>query len=95
MPNRYHYGKRPGFYLFTVLLLALVLCFSFAVRSRGYKTQRYETVTVKYGDTLWDIAGRFNKKGDIRRSVFEIKKLNNLKTSRIYPGVKLKVPVEE
>lgn len=45
--------------------------------------------TVKNGDSLWKISKRF------KVSIKELKRVNNLKTSKIYPGLKLKIPGEE
>jgi len=46
----------------------------------------YKAYRVSRGDTLWIIANKFDT------SVKRIRKLNGLKTSRIYPGQKLMVP---
>lgn len=46
----------------------------------------YKAYRVARGDTLWIIASKFDT------SVKRIRKLNGLKTSRIYPGQKLMVP---
>ena len=46
----------------------------------------YKPYRVARGDTLWIIANKFDT------SVKRIRKLNGLKTSRIYPGQKLMVP---
>jgi LysM repeat protein len=46
----------------------------------------YKAYRVSRGDTLWVIASKFDT------SVRRIRKLNGLKTSRIYPGQKLMVP---
>jgi LysM repeat protein len=49
-------------------------------------TKKYECYTVKEGDTLWKIAIENNT------SIEAIKKANNLKKSKIFPGQKLKIP---
>jgi LysM repeat protein len=46
----------------------------------------YKPYKVARGDTLWIIASKFDT------SVKRIRKINGLKTSRIYPGQKLMVP---
>ncbi|NPA32691.1 MAG: LysM peptidoglycan-binding domain-containing protein [Aquificae bacterium] len=69
-----------------------------SVRSKSYKTAKrtktttrtkYITYRVKRGDTLSKIAKKFGT------SVKEIKRVNNLKSSRIRVGQKLKIPVKE
>jgi hypothetical protein len=51
-----------------------------------------ETVVVQSNDTLWEIAERLGTYKDIRYTVQEIKKLNGLRDSTIYPGQELLVP---
>jgi LysM repeat protein len=58
----------------------------------GYKDVTYKIITVKRGDTLWDIASKYgNKNTDIRQTIFEIQKLNNLSSSMLYEGEEIKV----
>jgi LysM repeat protein len=47
---------------------------------------------VSKGDTLWSIASELN--GNIRENIYEIKKINNLKTSYIYEGQELQLPIK-
>jgi len=49
-------------------------------------TESYKIYTVKKGDTLIKISKKFNV------SVEQLKRVNNLKTTKIYPGLKLKIP---
>ncbi|PDO11612.1 MAG: hypothetical protein BLM47_00325 [Candidatus Reconcilbacillus cellulovorans] len=53
-----------------------------------------ERVYVEYGDTLWDIAQDRTAPGeDVRDVIARIKKLNGLRSSAIYEGQILYVPV--
>ncbi len=54
-------------------------------------------ITVKRGETLWEIAGRYRKPSeDIRDVIDRIITVNNLKGKHhIYPGQGLYVPVLE
>jgi membrane-bound lytic murein transglycosylase D len=47
------------------------------------------TYRVKKGDTLYDIAQRFGV------SISELRRVNNLRTSRIYPGDVLRIPTSQ
>ena len=48
----------------------------------------YRYYIVRKGDSLWEIGRQYNV------TVTEIKKKNNLRTSKIYPGQKLIIPVK-
>lgn len=51
-------------------------------------------VTVRLGDTLWDLAERHAAPGtDLREAVFAIKRANGLRTSILQPGQVLVIPV--
>jgi LysM repeat protein len=52
----------------------------------------YIKVVVAPGDTIWSIAKEHNTYSDIRKLVYDIRKLNNI-TPIIQPGQVLKVPV--
>lgn len=51
------------------------------------------TYTVDTGDTLWSIAAEYAAGRDVREVIYEIKRINGLRTSMIYPGQELKVPL--
>jgi hypothetical protein len=48
------------------------------------------------GDTLWSIAATIpgSEHADLRQVIYEIKKLNNISTSKLIPGQVLLVPAE-
>mgnify|MGYP006278708437 CR=1 FL=1 len=53
----------------------------------------YEKVLVREGDTLWEIAkenNRYNQ--DIRKVIYEIKKVNKIDDSYLMPGDVIKIP---
>ncbi len=47
----------------------------------------YITYTIRKGDSLWKISRQYNL------SISKIKAINNLKGNTIYPGQKLKIPI--
>ena len=50
------------------------------------------TVTVKHGETLWDIAQVVNPGGDARDTVVRIMELNSLTSTAVDAGQRLEVP---
>jgi LysM repeat protein len=65
----------------------------FADISYGYKEKEYKMIEIQQGDTLWDIAQRYRGDTEIRKYLYEIKRINGLDTSEIYIGDMLKIPV--
>ncbi|HEX7056459.1 MAG TPA: LysM peptidoglycan-binding domain-containing protein [Bacilli bacterium] len=50
-------------------------------------------ITVKQGDTIWAIAKRYAADGtDIRKIVWQIKRVNHLETGIIHAGDRLLIP---
>ena len=92
MKKRYVLRNKKRFYTFIITLLVVAFTFIFATSVYGFKEKTYETITVKRGDTLWAIAGKYNKGEDIRKYIYEIKKLNLLSDSCIYEGDELVIP---
>jgi len=81
------------FLLVLILLFALLLnnLLSVVVASNTYDD--YERITIKEGDTIWDIAKSNNPKGDdVREVVYKIKKINNISNEWIEAGDILKIP---
>ena len=87
--------------LLTSVALALVLLLTSAVVARATDGSRDESVTprieleVTPGDTLWDIAAAYTEPGDdVRETIYEIKRANQLESSVIVVGEILVVPVD-
>lgn len=94
MKSHYVLKNKRRFYTIIITLSVFIATVFFASTAYGYEGKRYDNVTVKKGDTLWTIAGKYCKQGDVRRYIFEIKKANNLDTSVIYEGDELRIPLK-
>lgn len=57
----------------------------------SHETPKYQSVVVCQGETLWSIAR--DLEGNINENIYNIKKLNNLKSSSLYIGQELIIPV--
>lgn len=79
-----------------VLVLIAFLAGGFIVKSTvsGMEDQKYESILVVNGDTLWDIAKEHNNGDkDLRNFIKEICNANNITAGDLYPGQTLKIPV--
>ncbi len=81
---------------FTVCLLLVCFCMSyFTIMPQSSETyDNCPTHAVMYGETLWSIANDY-KGNDVSTGefVYKIKKANNMKSSEIYQGDVLVIPV--
>lgn len=82
-----------------VLLIILVFfIFMYALQPTTDRVEwRQETYIVKSGDSLWSISNKFCPDNvDQREWIAEVKQINGLEDSNIYPGQRLVVlaPVE-
>lgn len=78
-----------------VLVLAIIVALWFAVTSFNSKAEpiRYEEYTVSIGDTVWDIAMGCSNGQDVRKLVYEIRKLNNIDDGIINAGDVIQIPI--
>ncbi|AGC68563.1 hypothetical protein Cst_c15770 [Thermoclostridium stercorarium subsp. stercorarium DSM 8532] len=89
------YGLRneKGFFIIMFLIFIIAVFIIDSVKSSGENVNReYKVITVRQGDTLWDIADKYRGKTEIRKYIYRIKKLNGLDDSTIYAGQKLYLP---
>lgn len=95
MKKKYVLKNKRRFYTFLSILFVITLMPLFASKAYGFKEPAVKTIYIKSGDTLWDIASKNNKHGDIREYIYAIKKINNLQSSDIKVGDKLLLPISQ
>lgn len=99
--KKYKIINKRRFTVFIVFSFSLVWLISFifinSIKAEGSILQRkYLEHYIIDGDTLWNIALEYMpKKYDIRKMVYEIRELNKLETSYIFPGEIIKIPLME
>jgi len=92
-------GRRKRFTLMpAIALVGLGLLVALptlsSMRLYAATAERYATVTVHPGDTLWSIASSHTGSGsDVQETVDRIADANHLSTGTIQPGEHLRIPL--
>ncbi|TDT61533.1 cell division suppressor protein YneA [Fonticella tunisiensis] len=79
-----------------LIILSIMFALPFAIHVKGISNKKESIKVVVYpGDTLWSIAAEKNSGyRDVRQLIYEIRKINNLKSPVIYPGQELEIPIK-
>jgi LysM repeat protein len=91
-------GPRKRFTLMPLIAIAglslvVTLPALSATQLHAAKPVTYTTITVKSGDSLWNLADdRTARGGDIQSTVDQIIAVNHLNTASIAPGQHLRIP---
>lgn len=92
MKKKYVLKNKKRFSTFVISILIFISVMAFANSAYGYQKARFKEISVKPGDTLWSIASKYSDNSDIRKYIFDIKRINNMKSSNIYTGAVLLIP---
>jgi len=92
MKKRYVLKRKSRFFGITAAVLLIVFICTYVSSAHAYKEKSYKIIRIEKGDTLWEIAVRYKKQGDIRKYIRELMKVNNLKDGTIYAGDQLLIP---
>lgn len=84
----------PRFVVSMTILFIIVSFFMnmFFTKVFSYEEEKFESVVVCQGETLWSIAS--NLGGNVNENIYNIKKLNSLDGANIFVGQELVVPVK-
>ncbi|WP_432409545.1 LysM peptidoglycan-binding domain-containing protein [Wukongibacter sp. M2B1] len=78
-----------------ILFFLISNVFALVNRAEGYEAPKYKEIVVKGGDTIWELARDHGPKNiDIRKTVHEIGRINNLHNYDVFPGQIVKVPIK-
>lgn len=92
-------NKRKFIRTISMLILILIGLIFWAKATYSNVETSYIEDYIYEGETLWSIASkqleenRYFEGKDIRFIVEELKSFNNLKTSNVYEGEKIKIPI--
>lgn len=99
MKKRYKIISKTRFFLFiiTVSAITTMLIMSILSINEVYGSNHsgdYKEIEIINGDTLWMLALDYMpEEYDVRKMLYEIKMLNNMETSNVYPGDIIKIPI--
>lgn len=90
-------GRRKKFTLMpaiTLAALSLMVAIPMLSSTRLYaaSAQRFTTVTVNRGDTLWSIAAAHTGDSDVQDTIDRITSANHLHGAALQPGQRLRIP---
>ena len=81
-------------FIFVISAIAITLMFQTPKAHSSLYSQIYKEYEILEGDSLWEISiANMPTDYDVRRMVYDIKKLNNMETSYIYQGDTIKIPI--
>ncbi len=92
-PKRFLRTSRRRRGLGRLLFLVIGLMLASGQLAYGSGGARFETVVVEPGDTVWTIA-QAHYQGDPRPHVDAILELNRLRTPLLWPGQRLRIPID-
>ncbi len=92
MVTRKRFTLMPAIALASLSLMVTVPALS-GMHLYAATAQRYATVTVQPGDTLWSIASAHtNASADVQETIDAISAANHLQASLLQPGERLRIP---
>lgn len=76
----------------TIVIFLLIAIFNFSIAKSNQEEAEIITYTISQNETLWSIAKQFTPDNkDIRQTIYEIEKLNNLQNATIYAGQTIQI----
>lgn len=83
------------FFILILVISSTHMLYAKISSRQNYIDRTYKEIIVEKGDTIWNISLKYTPKNkDIRKTVYEIKKINNIDNSIIIPGQIIKVPID-
>jgi nucleoid-associated protein YgaU len=93
----YRICSRRRFASFLLIVVAVVFSAGFLIAGkpvRAIETPTYTEVEIRAGDTLWQIAAEYkNDDTDIRRLLYDICRINDVRADKLQPGRTILIPV--
>lgn len=76
-----------------IVIFLLIALLNVSIAKSNNETEIID-YTISPGQTLWSIAREYTQNSkDIRETIYEIKQLNNMSDSTIYPGQTIQIKI--
>lgn len=85
-------GKKCLFFVSVLVLLGVLALSQLSVLADRVEEAEYIAYIVQPEDSLWSIAEEFGGEDDIRKTVYEIQKLNGIDSGSLKVGTRLFIP---
>ena len=85
-------GKRCLLFVLVTILLSVVVAMNIGA-SASEENLQYISHIVEPNDTLWSLAEEYGTDGDIRETIYNIKRLNQLESSDLMVGTRILIPI--
>ena len=82
-------GKRCLLFVSVLVLMSVVAISQISAFAKKDVENEYVSYIVQPSDSLWSIAEEFSGEEDIRKTMYEIRKLNQLESSELTVGTRL------
>jgi cell division protein YceG involved in septum cleavage len=81
--------------LLGILILSILFISLFSLIGSGENSGNFIKHEIESGESLWSIASQYYNKNnvDLRKIIYEIKKINNINSAVISPGRELIIPL--
>lgn len=80
---------------FISMILIFAIVFLSVIALTDEKIEKYEQITIEYGDSLWSLADQYRGKMSKHDWIASVEKSNNVKRDALQAGTVINIPVEK
>lgn len=86
-------SSKKLFFSLALIFICLILVFTISQIVISNSLMEIKKVKIKIGDSLWKIAKEhYSTEIDIRKKIYQIRKINKLSSAQLHPGQIIKIP---
>ncbi|MBM7624130.1 cell division suppressor protein YneA [Sporohalobacter salinus] len=86
-------SSRGIFFNLTLIFICLILLITISYIASSNSLIEIKEIKIETGDSLWKIVKEhYSTEINIRKKIYQIRKINKLSSAKLYPGQTLKIP---